>query len=424
MLKSILRKEHKNSWERRTPLIPSSISNLSKSGFQCDVEQSDIRIFADSAYEATSAKLFDTPDNHQLIIGIKEPPVDSIKSQQVHLCFSHTIKGQEYNMPLLQRFIDQKATLIDYELMTDSSGKRTIAFGEHAGIAGAVDSFWIAGQKFKNAGKNSILDDVKQTVHYQTIENLKSAFSNIQSEECSNLTSEPIQVVIIGSGNVGRGAEKVCQWLGFDKISTTDFINNQLPKGNWYTVLSSQHLHERLAGGEFKQDEFRAEGKKAYKSIFETYLGRFNILFQTSFWTDYYPKHLDTSQILRNKDINPQVLGDISCDIDGSFSCTKISSTIDKPAFTYIAQTDSIKDGISDAGITVMSIDNLPCELSLDASKYFSQKLEQYTPSLMSMDLNLSYDDLVLHEELKKAVVVYKGELTENFTYLKDYLNN
>jgi alpha-aminoadipic semialdehyde synthase len=55
--------------------------------------------------------------------------------------FSHTAKGQSYNTPLLERFIkDLRADsnkkyrrLIDYELLTDGDGKRTIGFGYHAG---------------------------------------------------------------------------------------------------------------------------------------------------------------------------------------------------------------------------------------------------------------------------------------------------
>ena len=61
--------------------------------------------------------------------------------------FSHTIKGQEYNMPLLSRFLaggdafhpgaksepGMEARLIDYELLTDETGKRTVMFGFYAG---------------------------------------------------------------------------------------------------------------------------------------------------------------------------------------------------------------------------------------------------------------------------------------------------
>jgi len=422
MLKTILRKEHKNDWEKRTPLTPDSVSNLIKLGYPLDVETSNIRIFDDTSYQNSAATLVNSPDEHQLVIGIKEPPIDSIKDQQVHLCFSHTIKGQDYNMPLLQRFLVHKASLIDYELMTDENGIRTIAFGEHAGIAGAVDSLWIAGQKFRSAGKISPLSNIKQTVYYKTINRLKAEFSNITFNSQDDPSSAPVQLVIIGTGNVGRGAEKVCQWLGLNKLDPRDFTSNKIPKGDWYTVLSSRHLHQRLTGGDFDQVEYMTKGKQAYKSILSSFLGRFNILLQTSFWTDFYPRHLDNKQCIEFKDKLPLVLGDISCDIEGSFACTKLASTIDSPAFTYLADSDSVVEGISEEGITVMSIDNLPCELSLDASEHFSAKLEGYTPLLMKMDLNQSFDELELPSELKKAVIVYKGELTEKFAYLKEFL--
>ena len=53
--------------------------------------------------------------------------------------FSHTTKGQPYNMELLSRFLSQDPQrdlpprLIDYELLTGSDGKRTVAFGWFAG---------------------------------------------------------------------------------------------------------------------------------------------------------------------------------------------------------------------------------------------------------------------------------------------------
>jgi alpha-aminoadipic semialdehyde synthase len=53
--------------------------------------------------------------------------------------FSHTAKGQPYNTPLLERFIKDRGAnkkyrrLIDYELLTDGDGKRTLGFGYHAG---------------------------------------------------------------------------------------------------------------------------------------------------------------------------------------------------------------------------------------------------------------------------------------------------
>ena len=417
MLKTILRKEHKNKWERRTPLTPDAVNNLNEINLRIDVESSDVRIFEDSQYQISGLQMYNTPDNHQLIIGIKEPPVDSIQKEQVHLCFSHTMKGQDYNMPLLQKFIDQKATLLDYELMADETGKRTIAFGRHAGIAGAIDTFWIAGQKLDLKACKSGLSDINQTVTYKTIESAKAQLANIDLQ-----SNTAVRVLIIGSGNVGKGAEEVCQWLGLPKLEAELFLENNLPEGSWYSVLSSSHLHQRVTGGDFDYQEYLQKGKGSYKSLFGSFLGRFDIVLQTSYWTDFYPKHLTREQFIEHKNNLPWVLGDITCDIDGSFECTKKASTIDKPAFTYHPANDSITDGVSLEGITVMSIDNLPCELSLDASQHFSAKLEEYSPYLMKMNLHNNITDINLPDELKKAVIVYKGELTDDFQYLNEYL--
>ena len=63
--------------------------------------------------------------------------------------FSHTHKGQTYNAPLLSKFLEEDLinarngskpvddhllpTLVDWELLTDENGKRTVGFGWYAG---------------------------------------------------------------------------------------------------------------------------------------------------------------------------------------------------------------------------------------------------------------------------------------------------
>ncbi len=435
MLKTILRKEHKNDWEKRTPLTPNAIKTLKSNGYNVDVEESSIRIFSDDEYAAIPSALFQSPNEHQLVIGIKEPPIDSIREQQVHICFSHTTKGQDYNMPLLQRMLDKNITLLDYELITDQSDKRTIAFGRHAGIAGAIDTFAVLGQKYKKKSVTSALTEVKQTIHYKTIDTVKVALSKINMD-----SGQPIRVVIIGSGNVGKGSEEVCQWLGLKKLDAELFIANELPSDllnkSWYVVLSSRHIHEKIAisqpqnsqsssvpSSEFDTADFYTEGKKKYKSKIESLLGRFDVLIQAAYWTDFYPHHLTEEQFCRNADKLPEVIGDITCDIDGSFSCTKKISSIDEPAYSFNARTLEVHDGIVANELTVMAIDNLPCELSLDASEHFSSKLVNYTPHLMNMDLDVAFEDLQLIDELKKSVIVYRGELTEKFKYLEQFLS-
>lgn len=417
MLKAILRKEHKNQWEKRTPLTPDAIKELKAQGYDIDVEQCDIRVHPNEDYVKAGAQLVDTPANHQLVIGIKEPPVDSILPGQVHIAFSHTIKGQSYNMPLLQRFIDQGATLFDYETIVNERGARTIAFGRFAGIAGAIDTFAIAGQKLSLINKQSDIQKVLQTYRYKGIEDIKSAFADFDLQK-----GEPLRVLIVGTGNVGKGAEEVCRWLKLPKVDIQSVALGHLPEGSWYTVASSRHINERIDGEDFEFDDFVAKGTSEYISTFDRLLGKFNILIQTPYWTEKYPKHLDRNRMLEHKAKLPWVIGDISCDINGSLECTKIASTIDEPAFTYNPETDDYKMGISWDGPTVMSIDNLPCELSLDASRHFSSILKDYIPYLIDLDLSLEFDDLELHPELYRSLIVYKGKLTPNYKYLKKYL--
>ena len=243
MLNTVIRKEHKNDWEKRVALTPSDVESLILKGFPIKVEKSEIRVFADSEYQALNISLDGCPAKGEFVVGIKEPPIDSIESNQVHLAFSHTIKGQDYNMVLLQKFLDQKATLIDYEPIVDSNGQRTIAFGRFAGIAGAIDSFFISGQKFTAMKQQSCLSQVKQTWQYGSIEQVKQHFNSINVEQ-----GEPVRVVIVGTGNVGKGSEEVCQWLGLKKVDIQDLINGNAPDGSWYAVASSRHINHLFVG--------------------------------------------------------------------------------------------------------------------------------------------------------------------------------
>ncbi|WP_196138145.1 alanine dehydrogenase [Aliikangiella sp. G2MR2-5] len=418
MLNTVIRKEHKNDWEKRTALTPSDAAELVEKGFPVSVEPSTIRIHKDNEYESAGVSLSGCPEKAEFVIGIKEPPVSSIRAGQVHLAFSHTIKGQDYNMGLLQKFIDQKATLIDYEPIVDDSGKRTIAFGRFAGIAGAIDSFFIAGKKYAARNEESCLRAVKQTWEYGCIEKVKEHFAAIDVD-----AGVPVQVLIVGTGNVGKGSEEVCQWLGLPRVDIQQLLDGDAPEGSWYAVASSRHINAHIEGEAFDMDDFVKYGVEKYKSTFDQLLGKFSILLQTPYWTEKYPKHLDQARMEANKERLPLVVGDISCDINGSLECTTKASDIDTPAFTYDIDSKTSTDGVIADGITVMSIDNLPCELSLDASRHFSAILKGYMENMMSMDLSKSFEECGLIPELARAVIVYNGQLTPAYHYLQSFLD-
>lgn len=419
-LKAYIRKEFKSSWEGRAPLTPEGVRALVSQGIPIWVESAENRIFDDAVYQEAGANLVDhTGQDAEIVLGIKEPHIDSILPGQVHLAFSHTIKGQNYNMPLLQKFLDQGATLIDYETIKDSNGVRLIAFGRYAGIAGAVDTFAVAGKKLARKNRDSVLRNIQMTHVYGSIAKLRQALEVL--EPCEE--DEPIRVLIVGSGNVGRGCEEVCQWLGLSKVEPQALLADQPPAGSWYCMAKTTDIVRSKDGSPFDRKDYRKYGVEKYESTFESFLGKFDILLQTPYWEEKYPRQLTQEQMITNFDRLPYAIGDISCDINGSLACTLQESSIDNPAFTYLPSENRVVDGAFWDGPSIMAIGHLPCELSVDASGHFSRILLKFMPEIVEMDLNQPLEACGLSPELQRATIVYKGELTPAYAYLKKFLS-
>lgn len=74
-----------------------------------------------------------------VIFGVKQVPIDALIPGKTYCFFSHTIKAQESNMPLLDAILEKNIRLIDYERIVDESGQRQVAFGKYAGVAGMIN---------------------------------------------------------------------------------------------------------------------------------------------------------------------------------------------------------------------------------------------------------------------------------------------
>ena len=131
---------------------------------------------------------------------------------------------------------------------------------------------------------------------------------------------------------------------------------------------------------------------------------------------------MELEDFAQHADVLPKILGDISCDISGAFACTMKVTDIENPVYTFFPESRTIEDGLHDAGLPIMAIDNLPCELSKDASDHFSSVLSSHLPDLMTMDMKQDFEQLQLNAEIKDSIIVYRGELTPNFKYLEQYL--
>ncbi len=417
-LKAYIRKETKNRWEARAPLTPKGVRTLVSRNIPIWVEHSDIRAFKDETYEEAGAHLAPDCAEADVVLGIKEPAVDSIRPGQVHVAFSHTIKGQAYNMTLLRTFLERGATLIDYELMRNEQGERVIAFGRYAGLAGAIDTFHFAGKKLAIKNRKSVLGRVKKTYRYGSLARIKKALKGISFEP-----EDQLRVLIVGTGRVSRGSGDACRWLGLNRIEPGDLLGDRVPEGNWYCILGTPDIVRARDGAPYERADYRARGIAGYESTFLNYLGKFDILLQTPYWEEKYPRQLTREQMRAHKQALPYMIGDISCDIEGSLACSLKETTIDEPTFTYDPETHQARDGISWDGPSVMSISHLPCEIPVDASKNFSKHLVKYLPDIITMDLDKPYENCGLPPLLHNAVIVYKGELTPAYRYLERHLN-
>ncbi len=94
----------------------------------------------------------------------------------------------------------------------------------------------------------------------------------------------------------------------------------------------------------------------------------------------------------------------------------------DKPTFTYFAKEDRYEDGVSRLGVTVMAVDNLPCEFPKESSKAFSEVLKDFIDRIASADFESNYEDLDLPAPIKKGLILHNGKFTKDYEYMKDFL--
>ena len=170
--------EHKPG-EGRIPLTPDQIQKLLTDNpqFSITVQPSAQRRFEEDEFQSRGIQLSPDMQHANLVMAVKEIDVKDINGNQAYLYFSHTIKGQDYNMPMLQHILDVGATLLDYELIRDENDRRLVFFGRHAGLAGMVNTLWSYGQRQLVQGVESPFQMIKQTQDYQNLEEINLFFN-------------------------------------------------------------------------------------------------------------------------------------------------------------------------------------------------------------------------------------------------------
>ncbi len=430
-----IRYEDKYLMEKRVALVPEHVKQLTDAGFKVEVVPSEKRIFKDEEYVKSGAVLKPEPLNASLILGVKEMPIDYFKEGNTYIFFSHTIKGQPYNMPLLQNMIDHKINLIDYERIVDEQGRRLIFFGRFAGLAGMINSLWSLGVRMEKKGIETPFKKLKQTHNYNSLEEAKAVVKEIGDEiRLKGLPSEltPLTIGITGYGHVSKGAQEILELLPVREISPEELagIKKQKSKpGNFIykVVFKEKDLVKRIENPDSFSLEEYYHHPDMYKGIFEQYIPHLKILMNCMYWDERYPRII-TKKFLKKAWDNgisiPEVIGDITCDPEGSVEITFKGTPIEDPVFVYNPETGKHTMGFDGEGVLVMAVDILPSELPRESSMAFSSALMPFLPQLATADFSVSFDNLEIPGPLKRGMILYHGAFTPDYTYMSEFITN
>jgi saccharopine dehydrogenase (NAD+, L-lysine-forming) len=426
-----IRREDKNRWERRVPLTPDHLKELQTHDHITPIVQtSPIRAFTDQDFTSAGITVQEDLAQCPVIFAVKEIPLDFIEPDKTYIFFSHTIKGQKNNMPMLKKMMELGCTLIDYEKIVDAKGRRLVFFGYYAGLAGMVDSLWAFGQRMAWKGIGTPFSKLQQMMHYKNLadakEHLKQIGDQIKKHGLHEVIS-PLVIGFAGYGNVSKGAQSILDVLPIEEIHPKQLeAIHENPSNTviYKVVFKEEDIVEPIASEhQFDLLDYY-NNPHLYRSIFHNYIRRITILMNCIFWSDKYPR-LITKEFLEETytgQMKLQVVGDISVDVNGAIEFTEKTTSSDNPVFVYNPIRDDIIDGVKGNGIVVMAVDNLPCELPFESSKAFSKSLEPFVPGIVKADYSAPFDQLTLPPEIKNAVILHQGKLTPSYRYLSKYL--
>jgi len=431
-----IRREDKNKWERRAPLVPADISDLERRhDLRFLVQPSSIRIYPDQEYAAAGITISEDLGPAAIIFAIKEVPAHLIQAGKVYVFFAHVAKGQPHNMAMLRRLMELGCSLVDYEKVSDEQKRRLIFFGRHAGYAGMIETLWCLGQRLALIGMPTPLARVRHAYEYPDLPAAKEHLRALGEEIARSGLSHRVRHLIIGFsgyGHVSTGAQEVLDCLQPASIRVADLPPMaSTPPASLAPLAKVVFREEDMVVPKDKDQPFNLleyyEHPERYEGCFERHLPHLDALVNAIYWEPRYPRLVTRAWARRNylPDSLPRlkVIGDVSCDLEGSIELTVRTAEPSNPCYVYLPEEGVAREGIEGIGPVIMAVDNLPCEIPKESSQYFSSVLREMVNPLASADWQAPYEFLNLPPYLKRAVIVHQGELTPDYRYLHKHLD-
>jgi saccharopine dehydrogenase (NAD+, L-lysine-forming) len=408
-----IRREDKNRWERRAPLTPEHVAELTRHGVSVAVEPSTLRVFPDDDYRAAGATVVNDLSSCPIVLGVKEIPVERFHPETAYFYFAHVTKGQPANMPMLQRLIDLRCSLVDYEKIADDRGRRLVFFGRHAGFAGMLDTLASLGQRLLWEGVDSPFASLRMAHGYSDLEEAHADLARVAERIRRGGIPEALHPLVIGftgSGNASKGAQEIFDQLPHEEVLPEDLAsmvtNEDLPRNILYKVGFSRS--DRVGGA------------------MAPHLAHLTVLVNGIYWEPGHPRVASIGDIraLYGGAIAPRlrVIGDISCDLNGSIEANVKTTTPGDPVYVYDVASGEAVSGVKGNGPVILAVDNLPCELPVDASQHFGDALLRFLPALSRSDWTRSFEALDVQDEIRRAVIVHRGRLAPSYAELARHL--
>lgn len=389
-------KEGKVPADNRVALTPAQCKWVQKAfpGCKVVVQRSAHRCFSDREYRMAGIELAGSLQDCDVLLGIKEVPVQEILSGKTYLFFSHTCKRQPHNQKLLQRIIEKECTLIDYECLRHEDGQRIIGFGFFAGIVGAHNGMMAYG----NRTGSFTLKRVYQQKDFKTL--IHTYFG---------LKLPNLKIAVTGSGRVAHGILEIMNLMGVIEVEKEDFVSREFAYPV-YLQLKGADLYARKDGKPYNRDHFH-NYPQDYDSLFQNYLPHTDILLNGVYWDKDVPR-LFAKEHIQGAGFRIQTIADVTDDAGGSVPINFGDGTIEHPVYGVDKTSFNKTAPYLQSSVDVMAVGNLPNELPRDASKYFGEQLIKYVlPDLLNNE----------SEIISRATIVKEGKLTKAYDYLCDY---
>ena len=388
--------------ENRTPLVPEHIKKYKESNPNINfiIQPSNSRCFSDEEYELCGAKINENLNECSIIFGVKEIDPNILINNRTYLFFSHTFKInkqqkniEKHKKDLLLSILNKKITLIDYENIRGKNGTRCLGFGRFAGIVGCYNTLNLL---LKVLGKQSLASAYKINDYERLVLNLK------------NLYFPKTKILVTGDGRVAKGVIELLNQTNIKAVSKKDFLEKKFDQPIFCNLETKDYVTNNSSTN-FNLEHF-INNPQDYSSSALQYLKETNILISAHYWDPSSPKIFENEDL---KDLqNLKIVGDITCDINGSVPTTIRSTTIEEPNYWIERYTLKEIDENND-GIAVMAVDNLPSELPRDSSTEFSEGIiKEVLPFLLKED-----DGRILN-----GTITTDGSFLEKYNYLNDYI--